>query len=137
LNGELESRYLGYTFGGLYNGTYQDLSTGITLNLKGTLNFQLGTNLIRGNLPQGNFSENVYSSRLNLFITPDLGLSNYLQYDDVSNQLGYCGRFFWQIHPGNTVYLVYNNNAKRIPDQRDFRIIEDQVILKVQTCIRF
>jgi hypothetical protein len=106
--------------------------------MNGYANLELGANIVKGDLPQGKFSENVYLARFNLFITPDLGISNYLQYDDVSRLMGYNGRFFWQIRPGNIIYLVYNNNMERRwnPEAR-FHLQEDQLRLKVQLSIRF
>jgi Domain of unknown function (DUF5916)/Carbohydrate family 9 binding domain-like len=129
---------LSYNFGGFYGGHYDNLEAGVTLKMDGYANLQLGANIVRGNLPEGKFSENVYMTKLNLFITPDLGLSNYLQYDDVTNHMGYSGRFFWQIRPGNIIYLVYNNNMERQwnTDSR-FKMVEEQMKLKVQLSIRF
>ena len=129
---------LSYRFGQFYDGHYNDLEGGVTLKLDGYANLQLGANIIRGDLPQGKFSENVYFSRINLYIIPDLGISNYIQFDDITNQIGYNGRFFWQIRPGNTIYLVYNNNTERLFDpEKRYRVIEDQVLFKVQMSIRF
>lgn len=129
---------LSYRFGQFYSGHYDDLEAGVTLKLDGYANLQLGANAVRGDLPQGKFSENVYLARLNLYITPDLGISNYIQYDDVSNLMGYNGRFFWQIRPGNIIYLVYNNNMERQwdPESR-FKIQEEQIKFKIQLSIRF
>jgi len=128
---------LSYRFGQFYSGTYNDLDAGVTLKMNGYATFRLGANIIRGNLPQGKFSENVYQLKLDLYITPDLGLSNDLQYDDVSNQMGYNGRFFWQIRPGNIIYLVYNNIQLRHwdPESR-FQLQEEEISLKVQMSIR-
>jgi hypothetical protein len=127
-----------YMFGQFYSGHYNDIETRVTLKLDGYANLQAGANLVRGNLPEGRFSENVYYSKLNLYLNPDLGLSNYIQFDDVSNRIGYNGRFFWQIRPGNIIYLVYNSNTARLFDpERRFRLMEDQALLKVQMSIRF
>lgn len=127
-----------YRFGEFYDGHYNDIETGVTLKLDGYATMELGANLVRGNLPQGKFSENVYFTKLNLYITPDLGITNYVQFDDITNQIGYNGRFFWQIRPGNTIYLVYNNITERLfdPDKR-FQMKEDQLLFKVQMSIRF
>jgi hypothetical protein len=127
-----------YGFGEFYDGHYNDIETGVTLKLNGYATIEAGANMVKGNLPQGKFSENVYFSRINLYITPNLGINNYIQFDDITNQIGYNGRFFWQIRPGNTIYLVYNNIAERLfdPDSR-FKPIEDQVLFKVQMSIRF
>jgi len=129
---------LSYRFGQFYDGNYNDVETGLTLKLDGYATIQVGGNLVRGYLPDGNFSENVYFSKLNFYLTPDLGVSNYIQFDDITNHIGYNGRFFWQIKPGNTIYLVYNNIVERFfnPERR-FQMIEDQVLFKVQTTFRF
>jgi hypothetical protein len=129
---------LSYNFGGFYGGHYDNLVSGVTFKLDGYANLQIGANIVRGDLPQGKFSENVYSAKLNLYLTPDLGLSNYIQYDDVTNTMGYSGRFFCQIRPGNIIYLVYNNNleCQWNTDSR-FKMVEEQIKLKVQLSIRF
>lgn len=129
---------LSYNFGQFYSGHYDNIETGVTLKLDGYANLQMGANLVKGNLPEGKFSENVYFTRLNLYLTPDLGISNYLQYDDISNQMGYNGRFFWQIRPGNIIYLVYNSNMEKQwnTDSR-FKVQEEQIKFKVQLSIRF
>jgi len=129
---------LSYNFGQFYGGTYDNLEAGVTFKLDGYASLQLGANFVRGNLPQGKFSENVYLARLNLYLTPDIGLTNYVQFDDVSNQMGFNNRFFWQIRPGNIIYLVYNSNKERRWDPASrFKLIEEQVRLKVQLSIRF
>ena len=129
---------LSYNFGQFYSGHYNNIESGVALKLDGYANLQMGANIVRGDLPEGKFSENVYFSRLNLYITPDLGISNYIQYDDVTNQMGYNGRFFWQIRPGNIIYLVYNNNMEKQwnPESR-FKVQEEQIKFKVQLSIRF
>jgi hypothetical protein len=45
-----------------------------------------------------------------MFLTPDLGLMNYIQFDDVSNTFGANIRFRWQLSPGNEIFLVYNSS---------------------------
>lgn len=125
-------------FGEFYDGHYNNLEAGLTLKMHGYANLQVGTNLVKGNMPEGKFTENIYFSRLSLYATPDLGLISYIQFDDVSNQIGFNGRLFWQIRPGNFIYLVYNNNTERVFDpERRLRLIEDQVLLKIQMSIRF
>jgi len=128
---------MSYRFGQFYGGSFNNLEAGVTFKMQGFATLQLGANIVRGDLPEGKFSENVYQARLNLYITPNLGLRNFLQYDDVSNMMGYNGRFFWQIRPGNIVYLVYNNNSMRRwePESR-FQLQEEEISLKVQLSLR-
>jgi hypothetical protein len=127
-----------YSFGEFYSGHFNDIESGITFKVDGYATFEVGANFIRGNLPEGNFSENVYYSKVNFYITPDIGITNYLQFDDVTNKLGYNGRLFWQVRPGNIIYLVYNNNMDRLYNsQKNFSMNEEQALFKMQMSIRF
>lgn len=104
---------LSYRFGEFYTGNYKDLTLGLGLKYKGNVTVQLNLNLVRGNLPQGKFNENVYRLKADIYLSPNLGLLNYIQYDDVSKQLGANIRLKWRISPGNNIYLVYNSTWER------------------------
>ncbi|MCP2520417.1 carbohydrate binding family 9 domain-containing protein [Candidatus Aminicenantes bacterium AC-335-B20] len=104
---------ISYRFGEFYSGKYKDLNLGFGFKYKGYVTFQLNFNLVRGDLPQGKFSENVYRLKADFYFTPNLGLLNYIQYDDISKQLGANIRLKWRISPGNYVYLVYNSTWER------------------------
>ena len=72
-----------------------------------------------------------------LFLTPDLGLMNYIQYDDISKTLGAKIRFRWQISPGNVVYLVYNSSWERRFDPASrFVPLESGGVFKISLSIR-
>ena len=86
---------------------------GMTVKFKGYATLAFDANLVRGRLPEGHFSENVYQLKADIFLSPDLGLMNYIQFDDISNTLGWSARLRWQISPGNEIYLVYNRNWER------------------------
>ncbi len=109
----------------------------LTLKLKGYANLAFDTDLVRGRLPEGNFSENVYQLKADFFLSPDLGLMNYIQFDDISNTLGWSARLRWQISPGNEVYLVYNRNWERGWDPRSrFAPLGDRGVIKISLSIR-
>jgi hypothetical protein len=93
--------------------------------------------LVRGRLPQGRFSENVYQLKADFFISPYLGLMNYIQFDDISNQLGWSARLRWQISPGNEIFLVFNKNWERRWDPMSrFVPLEQRGVLKISLSIR-
>ncbi|MGB8951252.1 MAG: DUF5916 domain-containing protein [Candidatus Aminicenantales bacterium] len=128
---------LNYTFGEFYSGRYDDLSLGVTLKYKGMVSLALDANFVRGRLPEGNFRENVYQVKADIFLSPDLGLMNYIQYDDVSRQLGWSSRLRWQISPGNEIFIVYNKNWERRWDPaRRFFPMEERGVLKISLSIR-
>jgi hypothetical protein len=102
-----------WRFGQFYSGHYDDATVGFGFKFKGYVNLALDAELVRGHLPEGNFKENVYQLKADVFFSPDLGLMNYIQYDDVSRTLGANIRFRWQLTPGNEIYLVYTKNWER------------------------
>lgn len=128
---------VGYAFGEFYSGRYDDLDIGLTLKFKGYANLSIDTCFIRGRLPQGNFKENVYQIKADLFLSPDLGFMNYVQYDSVSRELGWSTRLRWQISPGNEIYLVYNKSWERRWDPTSrFLPAEERGVLKFSLSFR-
>jgi len=128
---------LSWRFGGFYGGHYDDAEIGLTMKFRGTAILAASANVVRGRLPQGSFAENVYQFKADVFLSPDLGLMNYLQYDDVSHQLGLNVRFRWQIRPGNEIYFVYTKNWERRWDpERRFFPLGDHGVFKIQLSIR-
>lgn len=126
-----------YTAGGFYSGHYDETTAGVTFKLKGYVNLTGNVDLVRGRLPQGNFNENVYQLKADFFLSPDLGLMNYIQFDDISNQLGWSARLHWQVSPGNEIYLVYNKDWERRWDPTSrFYPLDQRGVLKITLSIR-
>ena len=127
----------GWNFGGFYSGTIDNLNLGLTLKFKGYATLALDANLVRGRLPEGDFSENVYQAKVDIFLSPDLGLMNYIQFDDISNTLGWNARLRWQLSPGNEVYLVYTKNWERVWDPHSrLTPLQDRGVVKISLSIR-
>jgi hypothetical protein len=127
----------GIIFGEFYSGHYDNLSLGLTFKYKGYANLGLDVNLVRGRLPEGNFSENVYQLKADAFLSPDLSFTNYIQYDSISKLLGWSARLKWRISPGNEIALIYNKNWERRwePVSRFFPS-EERGVLKLSLSIR-
>jgi len=127
----------GYNFGQFYSGHYDDVNLGLSLKFKGYATLALDTNIVRGRLPESRFSENVYQIKADIFLSPDLGLMNYIQFDDISNTLGWSARVRWQISPGNEIFLVYNKNWERRWDPTSrFTPLGDRGVIKISLSIR-
>lgn len=127
----------GISFGQFYSGTLSEAEIELSYRYKGYVSLAFSSNFIRGRLPQGNFNENVYELKADFYLSPNLGLMNYIQYDDVSKNLGMNIRLRWEISPGNQIYLVYNKNWARIWDPHSrFIPLQDHGVIKVQFSIR-
>jgi hypothetical protein len=128
---------MNYSFGEFYSGRYDDMKIGLTLKYKGYAGLALDVNLVRGRLPQGRFKENVCQVKTDIFLSPDLGLMNYIQYDDISRRLGWSARLRWQISPGNEIFIVYDKNWERRWDPIGrFIPLEERGVLKISLSIR-
>ncbi|MEN6560248.1 MAG: carbohydrate binding family 9 domain-containing protein [Acidobacteriota bacterium] len=127
----------GWNFGEYYSGHYDDVDASLTLKVKGYASLAFSANLVRGRMPMGDFSENVYQVKADIFLSPRLGLMNYVQYDTMSDNLGWSARLRWEISPGNEVYLVYNKSWDRVWDPRSrFVPVGDRGVLKISLSIR-
>jgi hypothetical protein len=127
----------GIDFGQFYSGHYEDLNAGVSFKYKGYASLGLDVNLVRGRLPEGRFSENVYQLKADVFLSPDLGFMNYIQYDTVSRMLGWSARLKWRVSPGNEVALVFNRNWERRWDPvARFYPSEERGVLKLSLSIR-
>ena len=126
-----------YAFGRFYSGRLSKLELGFSLRFKGYASLGLSAEVVRGVLPQGKFNENVYELKADFFLSPDLGLMNYIQYDDVSKELGVNIRLRWQISPGNIIYFVYTKDWERRWDPISrFVPLEEKGVFKIQLSIR-
>jgi hypothetical protein len=124
-------------FGRFYSGRLTETELSVLLKYKGYATIGLQAAFIRGRLPQGNFNENIYEFKADFYFSPDLGLMNYVQYDDVSKELGWQARLRWRISPGNEVFFVYNKNWERRFDPKSrFAPLGDHGVLKIQLTIR-
>jgi hypothetical protein len=128
---------LSYVFGDFYSGRLDEAQIGVAVKFGGWVNLSVSTDLIRGRLPEGRFDENVYQIKADFFATPDLGFMNYIQYDDVSRELGWSARIRWRVSPGNEIYLVYNKNWERTWDPMSrFIPKEGRGVFKISLSIR-
>jgi hypothetical protein len=74
-----------------------------------------------GSLPEGDFTQTLYSGRVELKFSPDLQLASFVQYDNESNSLGTNSRMRWTFHPLGDLFVVYNHNLERSLSDRESR----------------
>lgn len=126
-----------YEMGEFYSGRLHALTLGGSLKYKGYMTIQISGSRVKGRLPEGDFNENVIRAKADLFLSPQLGLMNYIQYDDVSRELGSSSRLRWEISPGNLIFFVYNHSWVRQNDPRSrFEPQETRAVLKAQFSLR-
>jgi hypothetical protein len=98
-----------YGWGSFYDGKRRD--TGFAAGYKISVPVFAGVEYLRNrvDLPAGSFTTNISRLSLNLLFSPDITLYNYLQYDNLSQSMGWQSRFRWILKPGNEILLVWNS----------------------------
>lgn len=130
---------LDLTWGDFFDGkrTTTTLSSGLKIGVPVFLGTEYEHNNVR--LPEGDFVTEIYRISLDINFNPDISLSNFIQYDNLSESLGIQSRFRWIIKPGKEILLVWNSLQPE-PFERlrsADRFVENTLRFKVNYNFRF
>jgi hypothetical protein len=125
----------GYRWGNFYNGDRRDVVLSMGYKVSVPLFVGLDLNRNRVSLADGRFSTNVSRFNANLLVSPSLTVYNYLQYDNLSRNLGWQSRLRWILTPGNEILFVWNSRWSE-PLQRS-ELTESTARLKLRYNRRF
>ncbi len=133
--------FASFSRGGFWDGDRTRING--VLNLRPSALVNLSINFEHNDVthPQGDFQANVYSLTSQWTPNPWVGLTNQLQYDDVSEVVGLFLRLRWIVQPGNDVYLVYTHNWRNfgggILDDPELRTLSNGGSIKLNYTHRF
>jgi hypothetical protein len=121
-------------FGGFYNGTLTQWEHYIRwTSPRGRLHVGLTAENNFGHLPQANFVQRLWQLQSAYAWSPNLVLTNFLQYDTDSHNLGSNTRLRWTIRPGNDLFIVWNRGWQRlILSPHDLSLIPDNEFLAIK-----
>jgi hypothetical protein len=122
-------------FGGFYSGTLHQLELEGRWNPSAVVGLSLNAERNIGDLPEGDFTTTLVSTRLRINFSPDLQLSSFIQYEDESHVLGTNTRLRWTFHPLGDFFLVYNHNLE--DEETNWVFQSNELIAKVQYSLRF
>jgi hypothetical protein len=83
----------------------------------------------------GRFTQSLYSTRVEMKISPELQVSSFVQYDNESTSLGTNTRVRWTFHPQGDLFVVYNHNLHRSLGElhrRNFEFESNALVVKFQ-----
>ncbi len=124
-------------WGGFFDGTTTsvEVATGLKIGVPFFMGLQYEQNNIY--LPEGNFVTRVYRINAEVYFNPEISLTNFFQFDNISDEWGIQSRFRWILKPGNEIILVWNSLI--LPDLYSDRYMmeENTVRFKVNYNIRF
>lgn len=126
---------LSWWFGGFYEGTLHQIQIRVAWKPSETATFELAGERNIGDLPFGDFTQELISGRVKINFTPNLQLNSLIQYDNETQNLGTNTRLRWIFHPFGDLFLVYNHNMIDINDR--WIKSSNQLLIKCQYAIRY
>jgi hypothetical protein len=126
------------SLGSFFSGHSREISAGLIYKFAPHLRLSLDGQQTFARLPQGNFVARVFTVRADYAFSPLLTVSNLLQFDNNSRNLGLQTRVRWILKPGNDVFLVFNQGWIQDPlGGFSYRANNTQFTGKLQYTLRF
>jgi hypothetical protein len=123
--------------GEFWNG--DQVGVGGFLSFRPNSHFRTNLNYQYNNveLPQGKFITRVLRLRIEAVFSNTLSWTNLIQYDNVSNTVGFNSRLHWIPQAGREAFLVLDHNSRDPAGGRDFQSISSDISLKYSYTFRF
>jgi len=116
--------------GGFYDGELDTVELGGRWSPSALFTLQVAYERNLGRMPGGDFTEDVFSTRAAINVSPDLTISSYIQWDNESDSVGTNTRLRWTFRPEADVFLIYNHNVRDIEDR--WRLDSNELLVKLQ-----
>jgi hypothetical protein len=120
---------------GFWTGTRTDLSGSITVRPYPGINITGDWQRSMVDLAEGSFSTDLFRFRGNFDLTPTISFTSIIQYDNLSELVGFYKRMRWIIRPGADLFLVYSMNW--LNDEERLRPLETSGGIKLTYTFRF
>ena len=125
-----------FSFGDFWNGDRRELNLDLTIRPRAGISVQLSSEFNDVDLPQGSFTTKLYRLDARTQFNPFTSLSNNVQYDSESGEVGWQLRFRWIQKPGNDVFVIWTQNW-RDEIGRGFGALDRRGVAKIVRTIRF
>ena len=126
------------TYGSYWSGRAEQVTTNLTYKLPPRFTVSASTNQTFARLPEGNFIARIFTSSVGYAASPTLSLSNLVQYDNRSRNLGWQSRVRWTLQPGSDLFFAFNQGWIQEPgEDLRFRTEDSKLSAKFQYSFRF
>jgi hypothetical protein len=125
-----------YSFGDFWNGERQELNLDLTIRPRPGVSVHLSSEFNDVTLPLGSFTTKLYRLDARTQFSPWMYLSNNVQYDSDSGEVGWQLRFRWIQKPGNDIFFIWTQNWREEIGRR-FGALDRRGVAKIVRTIRF
>ncbi len=123
------------TAGEFYDGSRQRAGVEMDYLPNKYLSIGLDYFINRIDLPGGDFDTHLASARMAWKFTPDLTWSHLVQYDSISETMGFQSLLRWEYLPGSELFAVVNQAYAH--EDRGFRTTDEEFAVKLGANFRF
>jgi hypothetical protein len=126
---------LSYTTGTFFDGRRDDYRAELVYRAGAAAT--LGAEYLRNDvrLEGGSFDVNIARARVDLFFSPWISWYNFVQWDDVSDEVGVNSRLRWILEPGRDLFVVLNQGWSTLGDE--FSPVATDLRAKIVYTMRF
>ncbi len=126
-----------WEWGDFYDGNRGDLIMGLGYKIIVPLFVGLQYEQSNVSLVSGDFQTKIYRFNADILFSPTITLTNFIQYDNVTEKLGWQSRFRWILQPGNEILLVWNSSMLHTIDSDRMIMAESTTRFKINYNFRF
>jgi hypothetical protein len=127
-------------WGAYWSGRAEQVTASLTYKVPPEFTISVSSNQTFARLPEGDFIARIFTSNVNFAASPSLALSNLIQYDNRSRNLGWQSRVRWTLQPGNDLFIAFNQGwVQEEQENRSlrFRTEDTRLSMKFQYSYRF
>jgi Carbohydrate family 9 binding domain-like/Domain of unknown function (DUF5916) len=128
---------LTYRNGDFYDGTRTNVGGNVEWRPSANFNLRFAYDLNDVELPGGAFTTRLIQLRAEYVFSLRLSWSNLIQYDNVSEVLGFNSRLRWVPRPGQEGFIVLNHNLQDVDKDGNFQSQLSDLSVKFSYTFRF
>jgi hypothetical protein len=142
---------LDYSYGGFFGGTLHSVEANLELRLSKHFFGQIEFIENIADLPasyevcipgtcegSGDFTQRLVKMRAQIIFTPDISWDTFVQYDNLSDSVGWNSRLRWIFQPGNELVIIWNQaQGANLVEGEDFRFQAFGLTTKLSWTFRF
>ena len=133
------SASINFLYGGYWSGEAEQVIASAIYKLPPRLTLSVTANQTFARLPEGHFIARIFTANANYTFSPTLALTNLVQFDNRSRNLGWQSRLRWTPQPGNDLFVSFNQGWIQEEGREDlrFRVEDTRISAKIQYSVRF
>jgi len=131
------SASLNSTVGDYYNGRSWESTAGLNWKPNANLSFDFSYEYTQYDMPDKSVDTRVVEFENVITFSPSLSIVNLIQYENVSDTIGFNSRMRWNLQSGQDIWFVLGHGMRDENEDGDFTDLETTATFKVRYTFRY